>query len=341
MRPFGHRDPGPIGAALADDARRRRAHLRRRPRRSGRRAHGVAGARAATAEPRHRCRGRARAATSGRARRGRRSPSAPTACATPTGVLAGSVLSLDQAVRNLVAFTGLRGARRRGHGDVDAGRRARAGRPRPARASVRAPTSRCSTPTARRGDDRRRGGGVEVVIVAVAGGRRRASSPASSRGCWRGAAHRCSAWPRAARRSARTGVLDRALPRAARSRFAAADAVLLDEYLGLPPGHPQAYRTFIRRELTDHVDLPPGAPARPRRRVPPTCRRLCARYERAAGRARRRRRAAARHRLRRPHRLQRAGLVARLAHAHQDADRRRPAATTPASSARSTRCRTT
>ena len=40
--------------------------------------------------------------------------------------------------------------------------------------------------------------------------------------------------------------------------FAAADAVLLDEYLGLPPGHPEAYRAFIRRELTDHVDLDPA-----------------------------------------------------------------------------------
>ena len=38
----------------------------------------------------------------------------------------------------------------------------------------------------------------------------------------------------------------------------AASAVLLDEYLGLPPGHPEAYRTFIRRHLVDHVDLPPA-----------------------------------------------------------------------------------
>jgi glucosamine-6-phosphate deaminase len=40
--------------------------------------------------------------------------------------------------------------------------------------------------------------------------------------------------------------------------FARADAVLLDEYLGLPVGHPEAYRAFIRRELTDHVDLDPA-----------------------------------------------------------------------------------
>lgn len=40
--------------------------------------------------------------------------------------------------------------------------------------------------------------------------------------------------------------------------FAHAHAVLLDEYLGLPPDHPQAYRTVIRRELVDHVDLDPS-----------------------------------------------------------------------------------
>jgi glucosamine-6-phosphate deaminase len=40
--------------------------------------------------------------------------------------------------------------------------------------------------------------------------------------------------------------------------FARARAVLLDEYVGLPPDHPEAYRSFIRRELTDDVDLPPN-----------------------------------------------------------------------------------
>ncbi|HWL43572.1 MAG TPA: glucosamine-6-phosphate deaminase [Ilumatobacter sp.] len=38
--------------------------------------------------------------------------------------------------------------------------------------------------------------------------------------------------------------------------LAHASAVLLDEYVGLPTGHPEAYRTFIRREFTDHTDLP-------------------------------------------------------------------------------------
>jgi glucosamine-6-phosphate deaminase len=35
-----------------------------------------------------------------------------------------------------------------------------------------------------------------------------------------------------------------------------ASAVLLDEYVGLPPDHPEAYRAFIRREFVDRIDLP-------------------------------------------------------------------------------------
>jgi glucosamine-6-phosphate deaminase len=46
--------------------------------------------------------------------------------------------------------------------------------------------------------------------------------------------------------------------RAGRVSFAGASAVLLDEYVGLPPDHPQSYRAFIRRELTDQVDLDPA-----------------------------------------------------------------------------------
>ncbi|MGW4243699.1 6-phosphogluconolactonase [Nocardia sp. NPDC004722] len=37
--------------------------------------------------------------------------------------------------------------------------------------------------------------------------------------------------------------------------FAAVQAFLLDEYIGLPPGHPQSYRQFIRDEFTSHVDF--------------------------------------------------------------------------------------
>ena len=41
--------------------------------------------------------------------------------------------------------------------------------------------------------------------------------------------------------------------------FADAQVFMLDEYVGLPAGHPQQYSTVIAAELTDHVDLPPGA----------------------------------------------------------------------------------
>lgn len=36
-----------------------------------------------------------------------------------------------------------------------------------------------------------------------------------------------------------------------------ASVVLLDEYVGLGPDHPASYRTFVRRQLIDHIDLPP------------------------------------------------------------------------------------
>ncbi len=34
---------------------------------------------------------------------------------------------------------------------------------------------------------------------------------------------------------------------------------LLDEYVGLPPGHPQSYRRVVATELLDRVDVAPGA----------------------------------------------------------------------------------
>jgi glucosamine-6-phosphate deaminase len=37
--------------------------------------------------------------------------------------------------------------------------------------------------------------------------------------------------------------------------FADAEAFTLDEYLGLPPDHPESYRSVIRREFTDNVDF--------------------------------------------------------------------------------------
>ncbi len=38
--------------------------------------------------------------------------------------------------------------------------------------------------------------------------------------------------------------------------LAACSAFTLDEYVGLPPGHPESYREVIRREVVDRLDLP-------------------------------------------------------------------------------------
>jgi glucosamine-6-phosphate deaminase len=40
-----------------------------------------------------------------------------------------------------------------------------------------------------------------------------------------------------------------------RLSFADAQAFLLDEYVGLPPNHPQSYAHVIRAEFTDHIDI--------------------------------------------------------------------------------------
>ena len=40
--------------------------------------------------------------------------------------------------------------------------------------------------------------------------------------------------------------------------FAGVEAFLLDEYVGLPAGHPESYREVIRRELTDAVGIDPA-----------------------------------------------------------------------------------
>jgi glucosamine-6-phosphate deaminase len=66
--------------------------------------------------------------------------------------------------------------------------------------------------------------------------------------------------------------------------FARAVAFTLDEYLGLPAGHPQAYRNVIDREFASQVDLPPAnlhTPDGQAADVPAAC----AAYERAIARA--------------------------------------------------------
>lgn len=45
---------------------------------------------------------------------------------------------------------------------------------------------------------------------------------------------------------------------AGRLSFGNCDAYLLDEYVGLPHGYPQAYAAVIRRDFVDHVDLGHG-----------------------------------------------------------------------------------
>lgn len=40
--------------------------------------------------------------------------------------------------------------------------------------------------------------------------------------------------------------------------FGAATAFALDEYVGLPDGHPESYRSVIRREFTDRVNIDPA-----------------------------------------------------------------------------------
>ena len=40
--------------------------------------------------------------------------------------------------------------------------------------------------------------------------------------------------------------------------FGAATAFALDEYVGLPDGHPESYRNVIRREFTDRVNIDPA-----------------------------------------------------------------------------------
>jgi glucosamine-6-phosphate deaminase len=56
-------------------------------------------------------------------------------------------------------------------------------------------------------------------------------------------------------------VYDELATRHARGELSLAGArgFLLDEYVGLPAGHPEAYRSVIRREVTDRLDLPDGA----------------------------------------------------------------------------------
>ena len=68
--------------------------------------------------------------------------------------------------------------------------------------------------------------------------------------------------------------------------FARATTFNLDEYVGLPPGHPESYRFYMEQHLFRHIDIPPEQTHIPDGNAP-ELERECERYERlleAAGR---------------------------------------------------------
>ena len=105
---------------------------------------------------------------------------------------------------------------------------------------------------------------MEVVIVPTADDAAGVVADVIARRAGDSAPRRCSGWRPAARRSAPTPCSSTSTGPGA-SSFARASAVLLDEYVGLPPDHPEAYRTFIRRELDRPRRPPAGSPVRARR----------------------------------------------------------------------------
>jgi glucosamine-6-phosphate deaminase len=68
--------------------------------------------------------------------------------------------------------------------------------------------------------------------------------------------------------------------RAGELSFSRALAFTLDEYLGLPPGHPASFRAELARELLARVDLPAAAAHAPDAEAPDRAA-ACARYEAA------------------------------------------------------------
>ena len=256
-----------------------------------RRRGGLAGARPAPAQPRHRCRVGDGAGLRPGPLGGRTgSRVGDDGVRIADGVLAGSALSLDEAVRNLVAFTGcsvadavatVTSTPARLLGLADARDRSRRGA---------TPTSRCSTATSASSPPSwaaarsapHRGRGVEVVIVADAteigrAHRRRRRAAARQR-----ARRRCSAWRPAARRWPVYDELVRRCAAPARSASPGRPPCLLDEYVGLPPGTPS--RT-ARSSAAVHRSGRPRPRQRVRaRRLRPTTVAACRSYD---GRSRR------------------------------------------------------
>ena len=318
MRPFAHRDPGPIGATLADDSvvaglicdgihvdpvAVRMAWRALGPDRFNLVTDAVA----------------VLGSGPGDSQLGSVEVTVDEGgVRTASGVLAGSDLSLDRAVRNLVAFAGCSVPDAVRTVTVDPGSPARPHRS--GSAGPRSPRRRDGAlGRARRRDlGRRRRGGVEVVITATADDAARVVADVVVRLV----TERPAAVLGLATGTSPLGAYRLLIEehRAGRVSFAACHAVLLDEYVGLPPDHPEAYRAVIRREFTDHVDLTPDrlhGPDVGADDLPAACA-----LRRSPGGARRRRPAAPRDRHRRPRRVQRARVLAAVAHAGQDADHR-------------------
>ena len=293
----------------------RRAHLRRRPRRPGRGAARLAslGPARLTSSPTP---SRRSASTAGPVRLGGVTVTAARRCAhrrrraRRQHAVARPGRAQPRGVHRVLA------ARRRGHGD-------RRRRPRcsawPIAARSRpgvGPTWRCSTADLPRGGHGRRrwrstrveGRGVEVVIVAD----RRRGRLRRRRAIAGAAARRPGAVLGLATGSSPLAGLRRLIGAAPAGElsFARASAFLLDEYVGLPAGPSRVVPRVHRRELDRPRRPRRRRGARPRRRGRRPRGRLRA-PTRPASPRRRRRPAAARHRHRRPHRLQRARLVAR------------------------------
>jgi len=60
--------------------------------------------------------------------------------------------------------------------------------------------------------------------------------------------------------------------------FKQATTFNLDEYVGLPAGHPESYRSYMNRHLFDHIDLPAGRAHIPDGNAPDLAAE-CARYD--------------------------------------------------------------
>ena len=280
MRPFTHRDPGPIGAALADPSVV-----------CGLVADGVHVDPVAVAMAARACRpDRLALVTDAVAAMG--ASVAPTSAdrlgsvdvvvredgvRTAGGVLAGSVCPLDRAVRNLIGWTEY---------DIPAavrtvtarpGARARPARPRsdrtrrprrPGRARRgrrcaphhRAADGSCgrheAAPLTARARPELRRGRMEIVIVTTA------TEAAAIAAAVVEHTLRVRPTPMIGLATGSTPLAAYALlverHRVGALSFAGASAVLLDDYVGLPPDHPEGYRAVIRREFADHVDLPPA-----------------------------------------------------------------------------------